>query len=161
MRDTDLAEWALQVTTTTLGYGDVITTTHLGRFVSCMTAIIGTLCVALLTAAFSHILQWTPDEISAMMVLDREKARRLLHAHAVRLLAGWYRRQKYRRLKDAGSLNKKLKPVEGGASSPVALEPGQNLKRASLRRRSSLKMVEQTIADGAFMVCRSPRFVTF
>jgi len=91
------ALWFIYVTTCTVGFGDVNATTTMGRIVACLTAIVGTLCVALLTAAFSYTLQWTAEEISAMMVIDREKARRVLKQHAARMLLSWMHRMHKRK----------------------------------------------------------------
>ena len=62
------AWWAMFVTSTSLGYGDILSTTHFGRVVCLVSALTGLVCAATLTAALSVVLTWTDDEMSAMLM---------------------------------------------------------------------------------------------
>ncbi|EKX47702.1 hypothetical protein GUITHDRAFT_106691 [Guillardia theta CCMP2712] len=80
------AVWAMFVTSTTIGYGDILCTTHMSRFVAILTAGTGLILVSLMTAAFQNALQWTEEEIAANLVADREIARLKAREHAARLV---------------------------------------------------------------------------
>lgn len=92
------ALWGMFITSTSVGYGDVLATTHLGRTVCLISAISGLICAATLTASLSVVLQWTDEETSAMLLVRREQAKREMRVHAKQLihnwLRAWVRRQK-------------------------------------------------------------------
>ena len=54
------AMWAIFSCSTTVGFGDVLATTHTGRFVVAIGSVIGLFMAALLTSAFMFKLQYTP-----------------------------------------------------------------------------------------------------
>eukprot|EP00961_Rhodomonas_salina_P223435 3021280-Rhodomonas_salina.2 len=55
--------------------GDIVPTTHLGRSIAAVMAILGISMIALLTASLANALQYTPAELSAILVMEREQAR--------------------------------------------------------------------------------------
>ena len=69
------AMWGMFITATSVGYGDILSTTHLGRVVALVAAVSGLVCVAALTASFSVTLMWTERELSALLLIEREQAR--------------------------------------------------------------------------------------
>lgn len=85
------AAWAMFVTATSVGYGDIFPTTHLGRLVASISALVGIVLVALLTAALAHGLTFTPEQHIALSLLEREKARLNLVEHAVKLIVHWWK----------------------------------------------------------------------
>jgi len=92
------AIWAVFVTSSTVGYGDYVPTTELGRAVMVLVATLGIMAAGLLTATTILELQWTATEQSVLLMLERQKARRQMRDMAARLIATcWVRRT--RRLK--------------------------------------------------------------
>uniref|UniRef100_A0A7S0WHU2 Potassium channel domain-containing protein n=1 Tax=Hemiselmis tepida TaxID=464990 RepID=A0A7S0WHU2_9CRYP len=87
------AVWGIFVTTTTVGYGDIFPTTHLSRVVAVLAAFVGIVCASLLTASLGSSMQPSAQEMSATLVLHREKARHELLILAQRLIAFWWRRR--------------------------------------------------------------------
>jgi hypothetical protein len=65
------ALWVIFVTTTTVGYGDIVPTTHLSRFVCVLAAFLGIVAASLLTASLGNSMQPSAAETSATMVLHR------------------------------------------------------------------------------------------
>ena len=88
------AMWAIYSITTTVGYGDVIPTTHTGRFVSALGNVLGLTMVAMLTSSFMFKLQFKANEVSANMMIEREKASIDLQEVAVRYLQNWFRHRR-------------------------------------------------------------------
>ena len=93
--------WAMLVTSTTVGYGDILPNTHFSRAVAGIMAILGIVMASLLTAALSSALQFSPQEMSALLLLQREKARKELEICAVNVIQLWWRRKKERKLSRA------------------------------------------------------------
>ncbi|KAJ1487094.1 hypothetical protein T484DRAFT_1787672 [Baffinella frigidus] len=44
-------------------------------FFGVVVSFVGVACIGLLTASMAHSLSWTPEEVSALMVIDREKGK--------------------------------------------------------------------------------------
>ena len=85
------AFWGMFITATSVGYGDILATTHAGRFVSAVAATAGLVFTAALTAALSIKLSWTEQEQAAMLVVKREQARLAIRNFAIKLLQNWVR----------------------------------------------------------------------
>ena len=66
------------ITSTSVGYGDILTTTHIGRFVAIFAAMSGIVGAAMLTATFAALFHWSEAEISAMTT-TRDRARPRAH----------------------------------------------------------------------------------
>ena len=81
--------WGAFVTSTSVGYGDIIATTHTARMVLLFAAVTGLVCVAALTASFSVTLTWTDKEQAALLLIHREQSRRQLRLTAITLLQCW------------------------------------------------------------------------
>ena len=88
--------WMMFVTTTTVGYGDMPANTHLGRAAAVLQGLIGVVMAALLTASLSNALQWSPEELSALKLLEREKARMAMKNLAAEKLALWWKQRQKR-----------------------------------------------------------------
>jgi hypothetical protein len=89
--------WLMFVTSTTVGYGDLIPSTHFGRATACVTGLMGTMLASLLIASISNVLAWTPKEKVAIALLEREQARFDLERKAARLLLAWLRTRRDKR----------------------------------------------------------------
>jgi len=92
------AIWAMLVTSTTVGYGDILANTHFSRAVAGGMGLLGIVLASLLTAALSSALQFTTHEMSALLILQREQARRDLFLKAVLIVQYWWRVRKKKRL---------------------------------------------------------------
>lgn len=80
------AIWFIFVSTSTVGYGDIIAMTHAGRIVASLSMVAGIFCSALLTAALSKALELDFEELNAVNLCEREIAKRDLAVKAARLL---------------------------------------------------------------------------
>jgi len=88
------AMWFMIVTSTSVGYGDIVPTTSMGRTVAAIAAIVGLVCLSLMTASMANILQWSGDEANANVLLKREIARlKRREMAAVIIQNQWRRRQ--------------------------------------------------------------------
>ena len=85
------AFWGMFITATSVGYGDILATTHAGRAIAAIAAMAGLSFTAALTAALSIKLMWTEREQAAMLVVQREQARVKIRNFAVKLLQNWVR----------------------------------------------------------------------
>ena len=88
------AAWAMYVTATSVGYGDIYPSTHLGRLVASISALVGIILIAILTAALAHALTFTPEQHMALSLLERERARALLVKQAACIIVYWWRLRK-------------------------------------------------------------------
>ena len=89
------AMWVMIVTSTSVGYGDIVPTTSMGRTVSAFAAMVGLVCLSLMTASMANILQWTGDEANANVLLKREIARLKRREMAACIIQNrWRRRHK-------------------------------------------------------------------
>jgi len=85
------ALWGVFITGTSVGYGDILATTHLGRCVMFISAMLGLVSVAAITASMSVVLMWNEHEQSAMLLIKREQARHNLTEMAVKLIQCFFR----------------------------------------------------------------------
>jgi len=93
--------WMMFVTTTTVGYGDVTVLTHMGRFACVLIGILGNIFAALLTASLSNALQWSTEEATSLMVLERERSRQEVRCFAANRIRYWWK-QRQKNRKNAG-----------------------------------------------------------
>jgi hypothetical protein len=78
---------------TTVGYGDFYPYTHVSRLVSIMACFCGIVIVSIATGALSNIMRFTGQEDSALIVIEREKARLQIRDAATLILQTWWRRK--------------------------------------------------------------------
>jgi hypothetical protein len=79
------------VTATSVGYGEVLVTTHFGRAIAICAGWLGMMLVALTTASLSNLLEWSSIEETANEFIRREilhDTRKLL---AVGMIQRWWR----------------------------------------------------------------------
>jgi hypothetical protein len=84
------AFWLMIVTSTTVGYGDILPSTSLGRTICSLATILGLIVMALLTASLAHDLQWTTQEDTANSILNRERSRLKRRELAAFMIQTWY-----------------------------------------------------------------------
>lgn len=87
------AMWLVFVTSTTVGYGDIIPTTHLSRAVAAVSGLIGIVSASLITASLANEMTFTLAEQSATALMNREVARNNLVTCAANIISYWYRRK--------------------------------------------------------------------
>ncbi|OWZ07705.1 Voltage-gated Ion Channel [Phytophthora megakarya] len=80
------ALWMLIVTILTIGYGDVVPRTTLGRSIAVSAGIFGTLSTAVTIAVMSNYLVLTRSEHKVNAFLKKDENRRLINEHAARAL---------------------------------------------------------------------------
>ena len=103
------ALWGVFITGASVGYGDILASTHLGRIAMLLAAMVGLISVAALTAAISLLLRWNEEEQSALLLIKREQARRDLHGMAIKLIQCWIRKVRHKEGNDArASILKKM-----------------------------------------------------
>lgn len=71
--------WNIIIIMTTIGYGDYFPKTHIGRFISVITIVLGTLLVSLTIVALNGVIEFNPNEKQAFIILHRTAMRRKLH----------------------------------------------------------------------------------
>jgi hypothetical protein len=64
--------WCLVITFWTIGYGDLVPKTLLGRFVAVITGFLGIVTAAIITATLANSMQFSVKEFFAKSSLDRE-----------------------------------------------------------------------------------------
>lgn len=82
----DDALWMLIITILTIGYGDVVPRTTLGRAIAVCAGIFGTLSTAVTIAVMSNYLVLTRSEHKVNAFLKKDENRRLINDHAARAL---------------------------------------------------------------------------
>ncbi|KAJ0397687.1 hypothetical protein P43SY_002393 [Pythium insidiosum] len=82
----DDALWALVMTVLTVGYGDVVPFTGVGRFLAFVAGLCGTLCTAVTIAVMSNYLGLTRSEHKVNAFLKKDENRRLINEHAARAI---------------------------------------------------------------------------
>jgi len=90
--------WFTVITSLTVGYGDVVPLTHLGRLLAGMTAVVGIVTASLLAAALRNALEWTNEESVVGTLLEREKNRMWMRVQATRVIQAWWFDLEKRRL---------------------------------------------------------------
>ena len=85
------AVWLMFVTATSIGYGEVSTTTHTGRAIACTMGLWGLLVAAILTASLSQNLQWSKVENTTNRLVEREVKRTHALLLAVTIIQRWWR----------------------------------------------------------------------
>ncbi|GMF11509.1 unnamed protein product [Phytophthora lilii] len=80
------ALWMLIITILTIGYGDVVPRTTLGRSIAVSAGIFGTLSTAVTIAVMSNYLVLTRSEHKVNAFLKKDENRRLINDHAARAL---------------------------------------------------------------------------
>ena len=75
--------WLVLITSLTVGYGDTSPKTYYGRVVAAISVLLGLALGSTLTAAISNILQWTPEELTVLRILERRKTNLQLQTLAV------------------------------------------------------------------------------
>jgi hypothetical protein len=83
--------WFIFSAMTTVGWGDLLPATHLGRVMAGLANASGITSIGMLTSALMIELKYTPEEESAVLMLETEKAKRNMPFHAARLLQMWFR----------------------------------------------------------------------
>lgn len=67
---------------------------HLGRLLASMCAVFGILAASLLASSLRNALQWSTDESSVAILLDREKDKLWFREQAARVIQMWWLEQK-------------------------------------------------------------------
>uniref|UniRef100_A0A7S0UGQ7 Potassium channel domain-containing protein n=2 Tax=Hemiselmis andersenii TaxID=464988 RepID=A0A7S0UGQ7_HEMAN len=89
--------WAIFVTSTTVGYGDVTPNTLMGRVAVGISGLVGILTAGLLTASIGSAVKWSGAEQSVLALLERERCNRDLKRRAVEFIIVWWRLKKKKR----------------------------------------------------------------
>ena len=95
--------WLTFVTMTTVGYGDLVPSTHGGRLAMAFASVTGILLASLITAAITNLIVLTPQEQSASSTIEREQARLNLRKTASMLIIVWWKKRKAKTLSRAQS----------------------------------------------------------
>eukprot|EP00293_Proteomonas_sulcata_P008272 CAMPEP_0184307208 /NCGR_PEP_ID=MMETSP1049-20130417/16019_1 /TAXON_ID=77928 /ORGANISM="Proteomonas sulcata, Strain CCMP704" /LENGTH=389 /DNA_ID=CAMNT_0026619653 /DNA_START=143 /DNA_END=1312 /DNA_ORIENTATION=+ len=137
------AAWAMWITSTTVGYGDIFPITHCGRFVAASAAISGAVIAAFVTASLGNILQRTPNEEAAVGILRKFQAREQLLIEAVNLVSLWWRKKRR-----PGNLSRRQRAM-------VVNGQAQTLRKIHQEARKDLKSIKSlsghltdTLAEG-------------
>eukprot|EP00293_Proteomonas_sulcata_P009046 CAMPEP_0184305260 /NCGR_PEP_ID=MMETSP1049-20130417/14575_1 /TAXON_ID=77928 /ORGANISM="Proteomonas sulcata, Strain CCMP704" /LENGTH=569 /DNA_ID=CAMNT_0026617277 /DNA_START=26 /DNA_END=1735 /DNA_ORIENTATION=+ len=83
--------WLIFITATSVGYGDIVPTTHFGRATAGTISVLGIVNASLLTASLANALMYSSGEVRVMILLEREKARLKLVDAAASVLGLWWR----------------------------------------------------------------------
>jgi len=84
------ALWFNIVTSLSVGYGDVVPDTHVGKFIACIMAVVGIIASSLLAAALSEVLQFTGDEAGLIQLVVREQKREKLRVASAQVIQAWF-----------------------------------------------------------------------
>jgi len=115
------ALWLCLITSLTIGYGDVSPMTYYGRLVAVLSVFLGMALGAFLTASIVNILQWTPEEVTILRILERHNFRTLLAKLAADKIRLRVRRYLHlRRLTRSSARHKKVLPLEEGSWKAAA-----------------------------------------
>ena len=65
------ALWCILVTSLTVGYGDLYPVTHMGRFITVVSAVLGIVLIALVVTAVANLARFNADEERGRILLER------------------------------------------------------------------------------------------
>jgi hypothetical protein len=86
------AFWLMIITSTSVGYGDVVPTTSMGRLIACLSALAGLVFTSLFTASLSNTLNFSGAELTANVIVEREICRlRRRELSALMIQVWWHR----------------------------------------------------------------------
>ena len=153
------AVWAAFMTTTTVGYGDEVPSTLFSRSCASLAAITGIIIAALLTASLQKSLTWTPGELSALLVLERERSKLDLRDKAASFLQLWWRIKEGRamsqrqRRQDARDVAMDLRVIKEKTLQEVEDLSADSLKISQIAVRCKLmEAASNSIMDRIFAV---------
>lgn len=66
--------WVIIITMMTIGYGDIFPSTHLGRIVAFLAALVGMILVSLLIVSMSNFVTFSPEEKKAHYAIKKNEA---------------------------------------------------------------------------------------
>jgi hypothetical protein len=78
--------WNIIVTMTTVGYGDFFPKTHVGRIISVLSIILGTLLVSLSIVSINRAIEFNTKERQAFIILNRTVLRKKLNETCQRII---------------------------------------------------------------------------
>jgi len=82
--------WLMIVTASSVGYGEVYTTTMIGRGVAILCGFWGVVLNALMTGSLSQLLQWTNMEMTGQKLVRRQRLDLRLRTIAVAIIEHWW-----------------------------------------------------------------------
>jgi hypothetical protein len=74
LQSLDNCFWLIIITMTTVGYGDIVTKSHFGRFISVVACILGMLLVSLIVVSLAVISEFTNEEKKAYLIIKKLQA---------------------------------------------------------------------------------------
>ena len=84
--------WFVFTSVTPGAGGNVLAATHFGRSVAAVAVICGVIIACVTTAALGNLMLFSPNEHTAMTIMEREKSRQVLRIFASNMIALWWRR---------------------------------------------------------------------
>jgi hypothetical protein len=96
------AYWISLLSLTTVGYGDDVPKSHLGRIMVVMLVYIGSILIPLQIAIVERLLQFNIQEDRMIRVYRVEQRRHAFQKAAVQLVVSWYRSIKAKKTNDLG-----------------------------------------------------------
>jgi hypothetical protein len=96
------AYWISLLSLTTVGYGDDVPKSHLGRIMVVLLVYIGSILIPLQIAIVERLLQFNMQEDRMIRVYRREQRRHAFEKAAVALVVSWYRSIKEKRTDNLG-----------------------------------------------------------
>ncbi|EEY65468.1 Voltage-gated Ion Channel (VIC) Superfamily [Phytophthora infestans T30-4] len=130
------AIWMLVITILTIGYGDVVPRTTLGRAIAVTAGVFGTLSTAVTIAVMSNYLVLTRSEHKVNAFLKKDEHRRLLNDHAARAL------QAFAQLRAAQRRHNRAASLEVGETTGTT-STKRALRRAELKLFTVLSKYRQ------------------
>lgn len=100
--------WFIFVTSTTVGYGDVVPRTAAGRLVTVCSVAVGLLLVSYIIGAMQSRLSLSPREHALLTLARLDECKTNVREGAGRVLGAWWRYRKYRKAVNAWRLSKEF-----------------------------------------------------
>ncbi|KAL4159756.1 hypothetical protein PRNP1_000329 [Phytophthora ramorum] len=136
------ALWMLIITILTIGYGDVVPRTTLGRAIAVSAGIFGTLSTAVTIAVMSNYLVLTRSEHKVNAFLKKDENRRIISDHAARALQAFVQLRAAQRRHTQSPSSR----ADGGENGSVSEAPAESTGKAGTSstkralRRAELKL---------------------
>jgi len=90
--------WVIIVTITTVGYGDIVPASHMGRLAGFLALFVGLLITALIITVFSEVCKLRAHELRFICTTKKFAREKLLMKEALKLLQVTWRRKRERKL---------------------------------------------------------------
>eukprot|EP00760_Papus_ankaliazontas_P013930 PhM_4_TR15923/c0_g1_i2/m.11366 len=145
------AVWSMLATATTVGYGDIVPGSALGRLLAAFMSICGLVCISLMIAVVNRKLDLSEREKRVLLTLEYHKSLQRVQRCAARVIAiAWQRKCALLKIKNNTNNNKKttlLSPAVATKNRALGLADDAQFHATHLRLLQCTRMLRRARDD--------------